>query len=195
MATSFIALIKQTIMTSKLPRLSSLAHQSTTTKTKNDNNDLFTSSTIITATSTSTSTSTSTQKKNQRIIVSFSTVQVRQYNIMIGDNPSTRHGPSITYDWEYKEHKSIPIDQYEHIRQPQRRNNEEELFIPPNIREAILKKIGYTNDELEIMVQKDVDVIRKQRKKTMKEEIRKIRREKIRSKELLSKKRHSCCAL
>ncbi len=204
MMATFITIIKQSTMTSKLPRLSYLSHQSRsktramrpTIRTTNDNNDSFTSSTTTNSTTTSTIVSNNvdddinnkqTNKKSHKI--SFGTVQVRQYNIMIGDNPSTRHGPSITYDWEYEEHESIPIDRYEHLRQSQRRTNEEDLFIPTNIRELILKNCGYTEDELE-MVQKDIDVIRKQRNQTMKEEIRKIRREKMR-KELLSKRRHT----
>ena len=205
---TFIAIIKQTTMTSKLSRLSSLAHQSQSTtrttratiKSTNDNNDSFQSSTTTNSTSTSTIISNNVdddinnninnnQKNKKSHKISFGTVQVRQYNIMIGDNPSTRHGPSITYDWEYEEHESIPIDRYEHLRQSQRRTNEEDLFIPSNVRELILKRCGYTEDELE-MVQKDVDVIRKQRNQTMKEEIRKIRREKMR-KELILKKRHT----
>ena len=48
-------------------------------------------------------------KKN----VSFSTVNIREYERTLGNHPDVAGGPPITFDWDYQEAGSLPVEQYE----------------------------------------------------------------------------------
>ncbi|OEU10049.1 hypothetical protein FRACYDRAFT_263937 [Fragilariopsis cylindrus CCMP1102] len=50
--------------------------------------------------------------------VSFGTMQIRQYNVTISDNPSCSHGPPIQLSWEYDKGKEIivSVESYEESR-------------------------------------------------------------------------------
>lgn len=52
--------------------------------------------------------------------VSFSRLNVRQYERVLGDNPSCSSGPSVSIGWKYKDDISMDIDTYE-LRRSQRR--------------------------------------------------------------------------
>ena len=49
--------------------------------------------------------------------VSFSHLQVREYAITLGDNPSVSSGPPVTLDWSYDpQEKTAPVDAFEAVR-------------------------------------------------------------------------------
>lgn len=108
----------------------------------------------------------SKRKKN----VSFGAVQVRKYNLIVGTNPATMTGPSIEYDWKYKQYKDIPIDKFESVRKDVRRS-ETHLYIPPHIRKNILRTWGYTDNDFR-EARSAVNVVRKQRIQTFNQEMR-----------------------
>lgn len=90
--------------------------------------------------------------------ISFGNVQIRQYDVIIGDNPSTKKGPSIDIDWKYQQNHEIPIDTYESKREGVRRTVSK-LFIAPKERMHRLNKWGYTNSEI-LTVQKEASAMR-----------------------------------
>jgi len=51
--------------------------------------------------------------KTRRKSVKFSQVQVREFGIILGDNPSVTNGPPITLDWDVQEMYSYDVDSNE----------------------------------------------------------------------------------
>lgn len=60
--------------------------------------------------------------------VSFSDVSVRNYDICIGDSPSTLVGVPLSLDWTFTEADRVTVDEFEMMRPPTR--SKEELKIP-----------------------------------------------------------------
>jgi len=52
--------------------------------------------------------------------VAFGSVQVREYNRTIGDNPFVRVGVPVSLDWQFSERSEVPIDEYEQSRPPRK---------------------------------------------------------------------------
>jgi len=78
-------------------------------------------------------------------IVSFQSVDVREYDRTLGDNPSCMSGPPISLDWSYSETTAVCINEYEDKRTPKRI-----LRMSKVKRENMLKsKLGYSEEEIE----------------------------------------------
>jgi hypothetical protein len=54
--------------------------------------------------------------KDSKKSVSFGSVQIREYNRLVGDHPDVRVGPPLTISWEYGVRQPIAIDEYEQNR-------------------------------------------------------------------------------
>lgn len=90
----------------------------------------------------------STGMKRVSSNVSFQTVNVREYDRTLGDNPSCMSGPPISLDWSYSKTTALPIDEYETNRTPRR--NSQPLRMNKFKREKMLKsKLGYSEEEIE----------------------------------------------
>lgn len=78
----------------------------------------------------------------------FGTIEIREYNLILGDNPQCSEGVALTLDWDYKIDEDIPtnVDDYEYYRLPRRKFKD--LIIPADDREEILLRQGVTYDEL-----------------------------------------------
>jgi hypothetical protein len=50
--------------------------------------------------------------------VSFGLIQVREYNRVVGDNPTVRVGPPMSIGWEFVQKQAVPVDDYEKIKRP-----------------------------------------------------------------------------
>lgn len=59
-----------------------------------------------------------TEKSKRRI--HFGEVCVRDYGMILGDNPCVSYGPPVTIDWDYVEYNALPVDEYEFHRPPRR---------------------------------------------------------------------------
>jgi len=53
--------------------------------------------------------------------VHFSTVKIREYDLILGDHPYCSNGVPTQLGWEHKEQKAVNLDHYEFIRGPQRK--------------------------------------------------------------------------
>lgn len=83
--------------------------------------------------------------------VRFYTVEFRQYPIVLSDNPSTTSGPPIGIGWDHDPAGTVTldVDQYEDERDREgSRRKQAELVIPKHSREYILRKAGYTREEI-----------------------------------------------
>jgi len=89
--------------------------------------------------------------------VSFHNLQIREYNIELGDNPSCSYGPPISMGWNYNDKNDIHLDEL----------NSDNLDVKKPSHDAVarydmLRDAGYTEADI-IKSIHDVSVIKKQR--------------------------------
>lgn len=77
--------------------------------------------------------STSSDSSNSR--VTFTTVEFKSHAMILGNNPSTRVGPSIELHWDEFSRASCDLEEYESMRPPRRAKHE--LLIPRPDRESM----------------------------------------------------------
>lgn len=98
--------------------------------------------------------------------VHFGSVQIRNYERVLGDNPACSCGSPTSLGWKYTAMDPIPLDQYEGDRNPLR--GRRQLKMSPITRRNILHNIlGYTHEEIDAAEEK-MKVIRRQREKSKK---------------------------
>jgi len=119
-------------------------------------NDAIASSNDHTPPNARASLRSSRPRSNPSRSVSFSNLEIRTYETILGDNPSCSAGPSLSIGWRYDpNHDSISIDDYE---AHQARINglppgstyacrPEELVLHRSEREEILLSSGYTRQD------------------------------------------------
>ena len=97
-----------------------------------------------------------------RNAVSFSTLEVRYYPIILGDNPESgaTNGAPISISWEYFDVMTIPIDCYELYRKPQKTRCQ--LIKTPYSRKQLLMRIGFSESSIDKRIL-EMKIIRKQR--------------------------------
>jgi len=113
---------------------------------------------------TSSTDMSSNNDDDESMRVRFSSVKIREYDIILGDNPSSQYGPPVTIDWEYNEMPSLSLDQYEDNRAPRRTHRQ--MFINGRYRAQILiNSAGHTEDEI-LKAENDCKKVQKQRNAT-----------------------------
>ena len=45
--------------------------------------------------------------------VSFASIEVREYERVVGDHPGTQHGPPLSIGWAFVQHTAMDLDRYE----------------------------------------------------------------------------------
>ena len=107
--------------------------------------------------------------------VSFSHLQVREYDITLGDNPSVSSGLPISLDWNYNPHERVAsIEAFESVRI---RRNSSELVLSDRQRDGLLNSradISFTDVN---MVLQDVAAARLERKMSRNELLEERQRE------------------
>lgn len=97
--------------------------------------------------------------------VSFNNLQIREYDMTLGDHPSAVTGPPVQLSWEHKPQQDIPLEEYEQARQPRR--NRRQLRLSYREREQLLfNERGFTPEEVNTAWMEAL-TIRKQRKETL----------------------------
>jgi len=93
--------------------------------------------------------------KAQTKQIKFNTVEIREYPIVLSNNPACEYGPSIEIGWEYTD-TLFKVSQYEKERIGKRRRErpgrQSQLYLSQVRREAILKEAGYTDEEVKTAV-------------------------------------------
>jgi hypothetical protein len=98
--------------------------------------------------------------------VRFQTVQIREYGITLGDNPSCSSGPPVQLDWSYNEiTQEMTVEKYEKVRSGNRRCIHN-MKIPSEIRYVILREWNVSRNEM-VDVQSKCEAIKKQRSKVI----------------------------
>ena len=80
--------------------------------------------------------------------VRFGSVQVRECERTLGDNPACEKGPSLSIGWKHKTLKPINLDTFEAIRHNKRRTKKE-LCVPEKERITILVEAGFAKKDIE----------------------------------------------
>ncbi len=80
-----------------------------------------------------------TQARKERG-VQFSTIEIREYPITLGDNPGGRSGPPISLGWDYSISSKMNLDTYESRRDPTIRRSISEFYISSQDRVCALLK-------------------------------------------------------
>lgn len=103
-------------------------------------------------------------------LVHFGSIEIREYEIILGDNPGCLSGPSLSIGWNYSTLENIPntVDKYEINRAPRR--SPEQFKLTVKEREQILYAVGVTPVEMRKALE-DLNVERFQRKKTLRSDI------------------------
>jgi hypothetical protein len=78
--------------------------------------------------------------------VSFSCLEIREYNVTVGDHPCCTSGFPLTLDWDYAKGSTVSLDEYELSRCPRR--SRKELKIAPDQRCEFLSEDGCSPVEL-----------------------------------------------
>lgn len=102
-------------------------------------------------------------KVEDNLSVSFRNISIREYPMIVGDNPSVSSGPPLTIAWDFDELGTIPLEEYENHR-PARRSADQ-MTIPKMERLKILENTGISRSEIEKVV-KEVNIARTQRLQT-----------------------------
>ena len=92
--------------------------------------------------------------------VSFSQLQIREYDICLSDHPSCSYGPPIQLDWDYITQRVVDIEDYESQRLQQGRGDSPILSY--NARQFLMLQKQYTPQELQEAV-REVDRVKRQR--------------------------------
>lgn len=110
------------------------------------------------------------ESKEMKRVTSFSHLEIREYNLALGDNPGGKDGPPISLDWNYcpKSTIRVDIDRYEESRPPRRSRHE--MYMPGSLRMwTLMKEMGYTLREIQDASNIAASV-RKKREKSIKYE-------------------------
>lgn len=96
--------------------------------------------------------------------VSFSSLNIREYKLTLGDHPSARSGPPMSLDWDYNNARVVDLDTYEKSRHPRRHRRKLKLTFQER-EKILLEERGFSKDEVREAWAAAIE-IRKQRKET-----------------------------
>lgn len=96
--------------------------------------------------------------------VTFSQVKVRHYGLCVGDNPAVSLGVPITMDWTIVSEETTSVDSYDAAHPTGK--CEAELAIPADEREQMVRRAGFTTEDIRVSV-RQVNTTKMEREKTI----------------------------
>ena len=97
------------------------------------------------------------------VTIGFNHVDIRNYPIVLGDNPSVSKGAPISIDWEHFGECCFDVDKYEKVRKDERRTKAQ-MRIPHDVRYDILEMAGELDEDVDGVV-KEIENIKSMRDK------------------------------
>lgn len=103
-------------------------------------------------------------KSNETKIVQFSTIEIRDYSLCLGDHPDVNRGAPVSLDWEYQSQQSFDLEEYEQ-KSTGKKKTRQDMILLAFQREYKLRKLGYSTEEIKTG-SKSVKKDRKRRSQT-----------------------------
>jgi hypothetical protein len=118
-------------------------------------------------TTSSTSDTSSTTDEVRTTKISFGAIHVREYEVIVGDNPDVRVGPPISLGWRFIQHDDETIDDYEKRKaeRPRRPN----LRLSSITRKNLLSNVFGVPEEEIRSAEKENQKIQRQRQATVRQ--------------------------
>ena len=104
--------------------------------------------------------------KSTSAVVQFGTIEIRSYDVCVGDNPSVSYGTPISLDWDYMVELKDTLEKYESIRSLTKRRNMRQMMMNYNYRRNILLLHWNATEEQLLQAEKEMNIIRSQRNLT-----------------------------
>jgi hypothetical protein len=101
---------------------------------------------------------------DEKLSLSFSCIDIREYPLCIGDNPGGKGGTPLSIEWTHVSEVRIGLEEYETSRSERRDHSS--LWMKASIRDDILKRSGYSIKDIRIQT-KPVNIDRAQRRRTL----------------------------
>lgn len=100
--------------------------------------------------------------------VSFSSIEIKEFKMTLGDHPSAVSGPPVRLDWNAKPmiESVVSLDEFEQMRKPLRRKRKQLKLTNHQRKEILLNEQGFTADEVN-NAWKEALQIRQQRYETL----------------------------
>jgi hypothetical protein len=98
--------------------------------------------------------------------VTFSSITLRTYDIILGDHPNCKFGAPISIGWDYEQRDILSLDIYEKCRGERR--NMKRLYLNSGCRRKLLQRAGYSIEEISDTIN-DVQLIQMQRHESTEE--------------------------
>mmetsp|Transcript_2759 Transcript_2759/g.3921 ORF Transcript_2759/g.3921 Transcript_2759/m.3921 type:complete len:317 (-) Transcript_2759:146-1096(-) len=100
-------------------------------------------------------------------VVSFDTVQIRQYERALGDNPAVRAGPPLAIGWKYNVTPNKSVEDFEEMRKNEnKRRFGKDLLVSPRSRRALLMQEWKISHKHIVKVEKQIKAVRHNRNTT-----------------------------
>lgn len=87
-------------------------------------------------------------KSNEAKSVQFSTIEVRDYSLCLGDHPDVNRGAPVSLDWEYESEQSFDLEEYEQRLGGREKKTQNDMIRLAFEREYVLRKLGYSEEEI-----------------------------------------------
>ncbi|CAB9519505.1 expressed unknown protein [Seminavis robusta] len=118
----------------------------------------------------STSTTSNDDSMTERLTrVGFSSIQIRSFDRILGDNPDVRSGPPLSIGWDYEEGDVMDLNAYElgkRYKEDKASSEEPVTRLTNGTRRDMLRKLGVRIEEI-IEAENEVYRIKKSRQETM----------------------------
>mmetsp|Transcript_8508 Transcript_8508/g.17745 ORF Transcript_8508/g.17745 Transcript_8508/m.17745 type:complete len:207 (+) Transcript_8508:62-682(+) len=80
--------------------------------------------------------------------VQFSTIEIRDYSLCLGDHPDVNRGAPVSLDWEYESEQSFNLEEYEQRCSGKEKRTQQDMIRMAFEREYTLQKLGYSKEEI-----------------------------------------------
>ena len=100
--------------------------------------------------------------------ISFTNLEIREYDLTIGDNPSVSYGPPVQLSWQYSQGETRDLEDYESQKMLDRSRGRRSRRVENMSwakREAMLKRQGFSQDDIQAKV-KEVNKVKQGRSVT-----------------------------